>query len=555
MADLIKITKDENYDYKWSVDSNKFGTSYDITSASGFGDTDLVNQGWEEVLAVNGSLFYNYNGANYTCGLDRSRGVNNQDVSMTAVSDYNTCMAIACINGELYFGTQEWVINNKLEQAYGALTGMGLLLEGKARTDMHKGFESQWNTKSGRTIIGEDKDGNFLSYSVKGTTGKSGITGTEAIKVAQENGFYNAIMLDGGGSVWRRYYKAYDITTTRKVKNALLLYRKKKEGVVNTATSAPIFTERLSSAGIKGNKYWYDTSYNRGAASSGTMLPNCTCFCQGRSCEIAGQAVKIFPKRSVGGFPDAKGWYSESDWVGSAEPVVGGVICWGASTDKYGHVAICERVLGQTAAGWKILVSQSNYGGTFFETKEYTVKKGAKTSGVGYVYNGCLHNPYINDARTSRDTTKNQVEVLANKLKVRTTANGDVLEGRFAALGIYNVSEFKEAGDYLWAKLADDTWIATNDADGWTKTYYIEKQTPTTDSDLEKQIEELKAQLETANNNITSLNKEKEELTTKNSELTTQVNEAKEAEEIAVNKASNYKEIIVAAKTILDKEL
>lgn len=555
MANLIKITKDENYDYKWSVDSNKFGTSYDITSASGFGDTDLVNQGWEEVLAVNGSLFYNYNGANYTCGLDKSRGVNNQDVSMTAVSDYNTCMAIACINGELYFGTQEWVINNKLEQAYGALTGMGLLLEGKARTDMHKGFESQWNTKSGRTIIGEDKDGNFLSYSIKGTTGKSGITGTEAIKVAQENGFYNAIMLDGGGSVWRRYYKAYDITTTRKVKNALLLYRKKKEGVVNTTTSAPIFTERLSSAGIKGNKYWYDTSYNRGAASSGTMLPNCTCFCQGRSCEIAGQAVKIFPKRSVGGFPDAKGWYSESDWVGSAEPVVGGVICWGASTDKYGHVAICERVLGQTSAGWKILVSQSNYGGTFFETKEYTVKKGIKTSGVGYVYNGCLHNPYINDARTSRDTTKNQVEVLANKLKVRTTANGDVLEGRFAALGIYNVSEFKEAGDYLWAKLADDTWIATNDADGWTKTYYIEKQTPTTDSDLEKQIEELKAQLETANNNITSLNKEKEELTTKNSELTTRVNEAKEAEEIAVNKASNYKEIIVAAKTILDKEL
>jgi hypothetical protein len=65
----------------------------------------------------------------------------------------------------------------------------------------------------------------------------------------------------------------------------------------------------------------------------------------------------------------------------------------------------------------------------------------------------------------------------------------------------------------------------------------------------------LKAQLETANNNISSLNKEKEELVTKNSELITQVNEAKEAEEIAENKATNYKEIIVAAKTILDKDL
>lgn len=555
MSNLIKITKDENYHYKWSVDSNKYGTSYDITSASGFGDTDLVNQGWEEVLAVNGSLFYNYNGANYTCGLDKSRGVNNQDVSMTAVSDYSTCMSIACVDNELYFASQEWIIKNKLDSAYGAITGLGLLLDGKAKTDMHKGFETQWNQVSGRTIIGEDKDGNILSYSIKGTTGKSGITGTEAIKVAQENGFYNAIMLDGGGSVWRRYFGAYDITTTRKVKNALILYRKKKEGVVNTTTSAPIFTERLSSAGIKGNKYWYDTSYNRGAASSGTMLSNCTTFCQGRSCEIAGQAVKIFPKRSVGGFPDAKGWYDESDWVGSAEPAVGGVICWGASTDKYGHVAICERVLGQTSAGWKILVSQSNYGGTFFETKEYTVKKGAKTSGVGYVYNGCLHNPYINDVRTSRDTTKNQVEVLVDKLKVRTSANGEELSGRFIAIGTYNVLEFKEAGSYTWAKLADDTWIATNDNEGWTKTYYIEKETPTTDSDLEKQIEELKAQLETANNNITSLNKEKEELSIKNSELVTQVNKAKEAEEVAENKASDYKEIIEAAKVILDRTI
>lgn len=553
MANLIKITKDENYDYKWSIDGNKYGDTYDITSAGGFGDTNLVNQGWEEVLAVNGGLFYTYENKHYACGLEKSRGTNNQELEMSCVTDYNSCMSIACVDSELYFASQEWIIKNKLDSAYGAITGMGLLLEGKAKTDMHKGFETQWNQVSGRTIIGEDKDGNFLSYSIKGTTGTSGITGDQAVKVAQENGFHNAIMLDGGGSVWRRYFGAYDITTTRKVKNALILYRKKKDGVASTSSDAPVFTERLSSTGIKGNKYWYDTNYNKGASSSGTMLPNCTCYVVGRACEIAGQACKIFPKRSAGGFPDAKGFYSESDWVGSAEPVVGGIICWGASTDKYGHVAICERVLGQTSAGWKILVSQSNYGGTFFETKEYTVKKGVKTSGVGYIYNGCLHNPYINDIRVSRDTVKNQVEVLVDKLKVRTSANGEELSGRFIAQGTYNVIEFKEAGSYTWAKLAADTWIATNDNEGWTKTYYIEKETPTTDSDLEKQIEELKAQLETANNNISSLKKEKEELTTKNSELTTQANEAKEAEELAENKVSNYKEIIEAVKIILDR--
>lgn len=553
MANLIKITKDENYYYKWSVDGNKYGNSYDITSAGGFGDTDLVSQGWEEVLAVNGGLFYTWENAHYACGLEKSRGVNNQELDMSCVTDYNNCMSIACVGNELYFASQEWIIKNKLDAAYGAITGLGLLLEGKAKPGMHDKFTSQWNTKSGRTIIGEDKDGNFLSYSIKGTTGQSGITGDEAVKIAQENGFYNAIMLDGGGSVWRRYFKAYDITTTRKVKNALILYRKKKDGVVTPTSSSPVFTERLSSTGIKGNKYWYDTSYNLGAKSAGTMLPNCTCFCLGRSCEIAGQAVKIFPKRAVGGFPDAKGWYDESDWVGSAEPVVGGIICWGASTDKYGHVAICERVLGKVSNGWKILVSQSNYGGTFFETKEYVVKKGAKTSGVGYVYNGCLHNPYINDIRTSRDTSKNQVEVLVDKLKVRTSANGNELSGRFVAPGTYNVIEFKEVGSYTWAKLADETWIATNDTEGWTKTYSIEKETPTTDSGLEKQIEELKAQLETANNTITSLNKDKEDLTNKNSELVNQVNEAKEAEEVAENKANDYKETIEAVKTIVNK--
>lgn len=59
MANLIKIIKDtETYDYKWSVDGNKYGTAYDITSASGFGDEKLIADGWEEVLAVNGGLFY-----------------------------------------------------------------------------------------------------------------------------------------------------------------------------------------------------------------------------------------------------------------------------------------------------------------------------------------------------------------------------------------------------------------------------------------------------------------------------------------------------------------
>lgn len=228
MSNLIKIEKDPNYDYKWSVDGNRYGDKYDITTQGGFGDLNLEKEGWECVLKTNASLFYTWDNKHYACGLEKSRGVNNQELEMTAVTDYNKCMAIACVGDELYFGRQDWIINNKLEVSYGAITGLGLILSGKARDDLHKGFDGQWNQLAGRTIIGEDKEGNFLSYSIEGDDNKGGLTGKQAQTKCLELGFYNAIMLDGGSSVFRQYEGKYDISTTRKVKNALLLYRRKK---------------------------------------------------------------------------------------------------------------------------------------------------------------------------------------------------------------------------------------------------------------------------------------------------------------------------------------
>ena len=223
----------EHYEYKWSVDGNKYGEPYDSTNENGFADTELEKQGYEMCLKVNGSLFYYYNDGNrnncYACGLEKAFGENHQDASMSAVSDYNECMAIAGIDDELYFGKQGWIISNILKKSYCAITGMGLLLSGSKRDDLHKGFESQWNQKSGRTVIGEDSQGNFMSYSFAGETGKSGMTCKELQDKCLELGFCNAICLDGGGSVFRWANGAYDISSSRKVKNALMLYRKKKE--------------------------------------------------------------------------------------------------------------------------------------------------------------------------------------------------------------------------------------------------------------------------------------------------------------------------------------
>ena len=42
---LKKIMLDQSYDYRWSVDGNKFGNKYDVTVMAGFGDTALKNDG------------------------------------------------------------------------------------------------------------------------------------------------------------------------------------------------------------------------------------------------------------------------------------------------------------------------------------------------------------------------------------------------------------------------------------------------------------------------------------------------------------------------------
>ncbi len=236
-SNLIKIEKDSNYDYKWSVDGNKYGDQYDITTQGGFDDTNLKD--WERILKINGSLFYTYENKHYACGLEKSRGVNNQELEMSCVTDYNSCMAIACVDGELYYASQEYIIKNLLNKAYGAITGLGLIFNGYARDDLHKGFDSQWNCISGRTVIGEDKDGNILSYSFSGETGSSGMTAKQVQAKCLELGFYNAIMFDGGGSVFREYNGKYDISTSRKVKNALILYRKKKNATVEPTPDEP----------------------------------------------------------------------------------------------------------------------------------------------------------------------------------------------------------------------------------------------------------------------------------------------------------------------------
>lgn len=230
---VIRIPIEDEYEYRWSVDGNRYGLPYDKTIPAGFGDTALEADGWEEVVATNGSTFYTWDGATYAEGLEKSRGVNNQDLSMSCVSTFRDTMALGMgYNGALIFDLQRNIETN-LDLCYGAVTGaFGIMMDGvrnEAGKELSGKRNSIYETISGRTIIGYDAVNNaYVIECIQGETGKSGAYGKDLYSECKLQGMTDAICFDGGGSVFMRYKGAYVFNTSRKVKNALILYRRKK---------------------------------------------------------------------------------------------------------------------------------------------------------------------------------------------------------------------------------------------------------------------------------------------------------------------------------------
>lgn len=273
-----------------------------------------------------------------------------------------------------------------------------------------------------------------------------------------------------------------------------------------------IFAARLSVNGVKNNKYWYDANYIKGAGS-GYGNGNCTHYSVGREGESVNATGKLslFKGRDPGGYPNAKEFYSSWLYQKGAEPKIGGILCWGSPTNTYGHVAFVERdPVKLSATKWKVLVSESCYSANvknsiYWRLKEYTVEFGKVTTGVGMVYNGCCYSSKQNiDPRVLRNNNKNQVAVLVDDLSIRKSPNGEKWAGLFALKGIYNILETKKAGDYTWASLAPDVWIALNDKDGWTASYLLPTDADKDKkiSELEKQVKELKDKIEKAKSKL-----------------------------------------------------
>lgn len=125
---------------------------------------------------------------------------------------------------------------------------------------------------------------------------------------------------------------------------------------------------------------------------TGSVLPNCVGYAQGRLLEILGQN-KVNWKLPAG---NAEGWYDTALKNGlkvGQTPKLGAVIVWRAgvthdSSDGAGHVAIVEEI----KANGDIVVSQSAYDGDRFYLSTLTKASGYIYSSsrplVGFIYCG-----------------------------------------------------------------------------------------------------------------------------------------------------------------------
>lgn len=229
---VVKIAKlpKQNIIIQGSVDGNRYDKPYSVAKSSGFSDKSLLADGYIEVIAGNGGIFYQYDKQYYADGIEVVQGgVNNQDFNMACVSKFNECMSIGFLkNGGMVFDRQINLMNN-INQYYSALTfAFGIMKDGKKVEWGKTEHASQYNCISGRTVLGQNDDYIF-ALSISGTTGKTGLKGNQLFTLCQELGMLDAGCFDGGGSVWLRANGKYLNNTDRAVKNSWLIFCKEKE--------------------------------------------------------------------------------------------------------------------------------------------------------------------------------------------------------------------------------------------------------------------------------------------------------------------------------------
>lgn len=220
-----------------------------------------------------------------------------------------------------------------------------------------------------------------------------------------------------------------------------------------------------------GNKYYIrkaNGGYSNAIVGKPTdkdcnVLANCVGYAYGRFNEIGEYGYcKYLAPVNAENFIQYKG----SCKVGQT-PKLGAVMVWRkgktlSGSDGAGHVAIVEKIISDT----EVVTSESGYGSKAFWTQ--TRKKGSNGRwgcGSAYTFLGFIYNPAVPDIpevapNVAQDSSKNQILVKIETLRVRMTPGTSETVVGFAKKGYYNYSETKSANGYIWYKIADDQWVA-----------------------------------------------------------------------------------------------
>ena len=153
-----------------------------------------------------------------------------------------------------------------------------------------------------------------------------------------------------------------------------------------------MFEQRYAAPG-SGNKFYINVDgggFNRCIKVSGfSVLPNCTGYAWGRFMEECGRTSCNL---STG---NAQNWYSYTadGYPRGQVPKLGAVMCWGAGSGKYGHVAIVEQI----NTDGSVIASMSNYpvDGKKLPYFDRVTYRPPYRSASGLPFQGFIYNPYI----------------------------------------------------------------------------------------------------------------------------------------------------------------
>lgn len=212
--------------------------------------------------------------------------------------------------------------------------------------------------------------------------------------------------------------------------------------------------------------------------NTGYTLPNCVAFCHGMWLSTITEAVSYEEARRIEYamcWGNAEDYWNYNDGFKRGQtPKLNAIMVWEGKGSLKGHVMTVTTI----KSNGDVIATGSDYSGAKFYTKTYYKSEGYNFSS-SYIFKGFIYCPYefVYNIGTpvTRDTSKDQLEVIATTLRVRHDASTNKWPEGYINPGIYDIIDSKENGGYHWYKIGKDMWIANDKEQTWCKVLPMER--------------------------------------------------------------------------------